>query len=135
LFNPELKDSDLLEEITKWQTTNLSSGAMARIALAGRISNNSEGRVLITFPNGEARNITAGPSSEISKAVIEVFSLSFLHNPAVLWLSTSDAKVQYTDDGLASKMGLKIRADQNLPDIILADLGPSDPLLLFVEVV
>ncbi|RZK19792.1 MAG: restriction endonuclease [Flavobacterium sp.] len=135
LFNPQLTDSNLLEEISKWQTANLSSGAMARIALAGRVSNNSEGRVLVTFPNGEARNITAGPSSEISKAVIEVFSQSFLHNPAVLWLSTSDAKVQYTDDGLASKMGLKIRADQNLPDIILADLGPSDPLLLFVEVV
>ena len=135
LFNPELTDAELSDEISKWQAANLSSGAIARIALAGRISNDSEGRVLVTFPNGEARNITAGPSSEISKAVIEVFSPLFLHIPAVLWLSTSDAKVQYTDDGLALKMGLKIRADQNLPDIILADLGPSDPLILFIEVV
>jgi BsuBI/PstI restriction endonuclease domain len=30
---------------------------------------------------------------------------------------------------------LKIEADKNLPDIILADLGPTEPLIVFVEVV
>jgi hypothetical protein len=135
LFNPELTGEALNEEINKWQAANLSSGAIARIALAGRVSSDSDGRVSVKFPNGEVRNLTSGPSSEISKGVVEAFATSFLHNPAVLWLSTSDAKVQYTDDILASKMGLKIQADQNLPDIILVDLGPSDPLLLFVEVV
>ena len=38
-------------------------------------------------------------------------------------------------DDLARSIGLNIRADKDLPDIILADLGPSHPLLVFVEVV
>src|SRR3546814_7700948 len=32
-------------------------------------------------------------------------------------------------------IGLVIRAEKNLPDIVLADLGPKHPLLVFVEVV
>lgn len=32
-------------------------------------------------------------------------------------------------------ISLKIEADKNLPDMVLADLGPAEPLLVFVEVV
>jgi hypothetical protein len=39
------------------------------------------------------------------------------------------------DDQVASAIGLKIEPDKNLPDLILADLGPAEPLLVFVEVV
>ena len=39
------------------------------------------------------------------------------------------------DDALAQEIGLTIEPDRNLPDIILADLGPEEPLLVFVEVV
>jgi hypothetical protein len=39
------------------------------------------------------------------------------------------------DDSIASAIGLKIEQDKNLPDLILADLGPSNPLLVFVEIV
>ncbi|WP_295884124.1 BsuBI/PstI family type II restriction endonuclease [uncultured Thiohalocapsa sp.] len=44
-------------------------------------------------------------------------------------------KVVARDDELAAKIGLTIQADRDLPDLILVDLGPADPLLLFVEVV
>ena len=39
------------------------------------------------------------------------------------------------DDRLALDIGLTIEPDRNLPDLILVDLGPIDPLLVFVEVV
>ena len=36
---------------------------------------------------------------------------------------------------LARSIGLSIEAQKNLPDIILVDLGPAHPLLVFIEVV
>lgn len=135
LFNPSIAEEELESEIKSWQNTNLSASARARLSLASRTGNVIDGRVLVTFPNGEARNLSAGPSSEISKAVVEVFAKKFLKEPAVLWLSTSDAKVTFVDDAIAKTIGLEIEADKNLPDLILADLGTPDPLLVFVEVV
>ncbi|HEX5321874.1 MAG TPA: BsuBI/PstI family type II restriction endonuclease, partial [Stellaceae bacterium] len=92
-------------------------------------------RVLVTLPNGETRQMEAGPSSVITKAVLEVFALRFLENPAVLWVSESGNKVIQRDDRLAQELGLKIEADRLLPDTILVDLGPSEPLIVFVEAV
>jgi hypothetical protein len=135
LFDPELNSVSLEKNIKLWQEHNLSAGARTRISLAGRSAKVGSGRILVTFPNGEARNLSAGPSSEISKSVVEIFAPAFLQDPAVLWLSTSDAKVTYVDDVIASSIGLKIEADKNLPDIILVDLGKKDPLLVFIEVV
>jgi len=63
-----------------------------------------------------------GPSSLISRAVIQDFAPRFLAHPAVLWLSESSNKVVARDDDVASRIGLKIETDRNLPDIILADL-------------
>jgi len=135
LFNPDVTESDFFAAVKHWQERNLSASARTRISLAGRSSRASTGRVLVTFPNGEARNLSAGPSSDISKAVVEVFAPAFLLEPSVLWLSTSDAKVAYLDDAIASTIGLNIKADKDLPDIILVDLGKREPLIIFVEVV
>ena len=76
-----------------------------------------------------------GPSSVITKAVVEDFAKRFLEKPAVIWLSESRRHVVARDDALAQEIGLTIQPDKNLPDVILADLGPSEPLLVFVEVV
>ncbi len=76
-----------------------------------------------------------GPSSIISKAVVEEFAPRFLKNPGVIWLSESRNQVVARDDQLAQAIGLTIQPDRNLPDIILVDLGPSEPLVVFVEVV
>ena len=53
----------------------------------------------------------------------------------MIWLSESRSRVVARDDRLAQEIGLTIQPDRNLPDLILVDLGPSDPLLVFVEVV
>lgn len=79
--------------------------------------------------------MASGPSTDISKAVIEVFAPRFLDKPGVIALSENGNKVVARDDELARAIGLTIPADKSLPDIVLVDLGPSHPLLVFVEVV
>ncbi len=135
LFDPDLDEGALAQAISAFQAKHLSKSALARvnIMLAGAAGKTSG--VLVTFPNGETRQLAPGPSSIISRAVIEVFAEAFLEKPAVIWLSESGNKVVVRDDAIANAIGLKIDASANLPDLILADLGPADPLIVFVEVV
>ena len=135
LFNPGLAGEALDSAITQWRDENLSSGALARVEILRRGGIAQAGTVLVTFPGGEARHMEPGPSSVISKAVVEEFAPRFLERPAVIWLSESRNHVVKRDDDLAKAIGLTIESDRNLPDLILADLGPADPLLVFVEVV
>jgi hypothetical protein len=135
LFNPALQSDALEKAIGDFQTKHLSKSALARVSimLAGAAGNAAG--VLITFPNGETRQLAPGPSSIISQAVIEIFAKLYLETPAVLWLSESGNKIVVRDDRIANAIGLKIEADKNLPDLIIADLGPAEPLIVFVEVV
>ena len=153
LLDPALTGDALDASILAWQERHLSAGALARVRLRGRAggAGGVEGgggggpppppaaaagsKVLVTLPNGEARQMEAGPSSVITKAVVEVFARRFLVDPAVLWISESGNKVVQRDDALARSLGLNIEADRMLPDLILVDLAPTDPLLVFVEVV
>lgn len=135
LFDPHLNGDDLQSAINKFQQTHLSKSALTRVSIMRSGAASGISGVLVTFPNGETRQLAQGPSSVIAQAVIEVFTNKFLESPSVLWLSESGNKVLARDDKLASDIGLKIEADRNLPDLILVDLGPADPLIVFVEVV
>ena len=135
LFDPALAGEALQARITAWQAEALNKGALARLAIVRRGAGVSADQVLVTFPNGETRRMKPGPSSEITKAVVEVFATTFLTDPAVVFLSESGNKVVARDDELARSIGLTIQADKNLPDTILVDLGPAHPLLVVVEVV
>jgi hypothetical protein len=135
LFDPTLNDSAFKAAATAWQADALSKGALARIALVRQGAAAGGSRVLVTFPNGETRRMAVGPSTVITKAVIEVFAPRFLQSPAVLFVSESGNKVVARDDDLARRIGLEIRSDKNLPDTILVDLGPANPLIVFVEAV
>lgn len=136
LFDPHLTGDALHARLRAWQDSHLSTAALNRITLIrrGAVAGPDQG-LLVSFPNGETRRLAAGPSSVITKAVIETFAPRFLQHPAVLWLSESGNKVVARDDALARDIGLSIAADRVLPDIILVDLGPDRPLLVFVEVV
>jgi hypothetical protein len=135
LFDPEITGVELETAVAAFQAKHLSKTALARVSivLAGAAAGQSG--VLVTFPNGTTRSLAPGPSSIISRAVIEVFAKLFLEHPAVLWLSESGSKVVMQDDKLANSLGLKIEPDKNLPDLILADLGQDGAMLVFVEVV
>lgn len=135
LFVPGLSAEALEARILAWQNKHLNAGALARIAIVRRGAAAGGDHQLVTFPNGETRRMSAGPSSDISKAVVEVFAPTFLAKPGVITLSESGNKVVARDDELAKAIGLTIPADRSLPDIVLVDLGPVHPLLVFVEVV
>ncbi len=135
LFDSVLSGKQLERAIAEWREANLSRGALARIAIIRRGAVAPEGRVLVTFPNGETRHMEPGPSSIISRAVVEEFTHRFMEDPGVLWLSESRNQVVARDDELAQAIGLEIEPGRNLPDLILVDLGPAQPLLVFVEVV
>lgn len=135
LFDPAVQGENLEAAIGKFQASNLSKGALARIAIMRAGASVKTAGVLVTFPNSETRQLAPGPSSFIAKAVIENFARRFLQDPAVLWLSESGNKVVVRDERIAAAIGLRIEPDKNLPDLILADLGPRDPLLVFVEIV
>jgi len=135
LFDPSLTDVALDQAIINFQNKHLSKSALARVSLIQAGATASKTGVMVQFPSGETRKLAPGPSSIISRAVVEDFAPTFLQTPAVLWLSESGNKVVTRDDGIAASIGLKIEADKDLPDLILVDLGPPDPLIIFVEVV
>jgi len=135
LFDPKLQGAELETAITSWRDSALSPGALMRINLMLQGATVGKEDVLITFPNGDTRRMRPGPSANITKAVIEVFAPRFLEQPVVIATSDSAEKVTTLDEARAKAIGLSIKADQNLPDIILVDLGPKDPLLVFIEVV
>ena len=127
LFDPALTDAKFRAAATAWQASALNQGTLARIALIRHGAAAGGSYVLVTFPSGETRRMTPGPSTDITKAVIEVFAPRFLQSPAVLFVSESGNKVVARDDNLAQTIGLKIQSDENLPDTILVDLGPAPP--------
>jgi hypothetical protein len=137
LFDEKISERTLKRKIRTWQKRHLSPGALARIQILKRgvVAAAGDSGVMVTFPNNETRMMAPGPSSVISKAVVEDFAARFLSAPGVLFLSESGNKVVARDDTLARAIGLHIRADRNLPDIILVDIGPKNPLLVFIEVV
>ena len=120
---------------------NLSPAALARVAIVRRGAVSQDAQVPVRLPNGEVRNMAPGPSSQITKAVLEEFVPRFLVQPGLIWLSESGNQVVAQDDELARAIGLTIEPDLNLPDLILVDLkadgdnAPDRILLVFVEVV
>lgn len=135
LFDPSLDEATFLAKAEAWREKHLNTGALARIAINRRGAVEAGERVLVIFPNKETRALVPGPSTDITKAVVEVFAPTFLTKPGVISLSESGNKVVARDEQLAKSIGLSIAPDKNLPDIVLVDLGPQHPLLVFVEVV
>jgi hypothetical protein len=123
--------------ISQWQSAHLTKTALSRINLIrrGAIQSTSSERVKVTFPNGETRLMRPGPSTVITRAVIEEFAPTFLREPGVIFLSESGDKVVARDDQLAEAVGLHLDYAKNLPDAILADVATASPKVIFVEVV
>jgi hypothetical protein len=135
LFDPNVSGNELQTLMATWRSTHLSTSALHRVALVRAGAAQSPDDFIVTFPNRETRRLTPGPSSVISKAVIEQFATKFLANPAVLLLSESANKVVARDEVLAKRIGLSLAADRVLPDIVLVDLCEPETLIVFVEVV
>ena len=77
LFDPALSGKELEKATETWREQHLSATALARTVLLRRGAATTGEGVLVTFPNGETRRMAPGPSSVISKAVIEEFKSKF----------------------------------------------------------
>jgi hypothetical protein len=135
LFDPTLVGQRLERAITAFQLKHLSKSTLARLAIVREGATSRTSGMLVRFPSGETRKLAPGPSSSITRSVVEQFAPRFLGDPAILWLSESAKRRSIRDDRIANAIGLKIDASRNLPDLILADLRPADPIIVFVEVV
>lgn len=135
LMSSELVGSELSRRLEKWRDGHLSKSARSRISLLRRGLGKDGQRVLITLPGGETRSIEPGPSAPLTKAVVEEFATRFLRDPVVLLISESANKVGYEDREQLSLAGLNIDPKSTLPDVVLMDVDPDPPLLVFVECV
>lgn len=129
-----LPQEEFEERVERWRESHLAAAALARVRIMQQ-RHTRDGQVPVDLPNGERRVMEAGPSSEITKAVVEEFATRFLHSPAVLWISASGRKVIAHDDRLMADLGLPIDQQRLLPDLVLADLGSRATKLFFVEIV
>lgn len=137
LFNPNFSKKEFQTAAVKWQENYLSVAALTRIKLRNRstLAGKKTSKILVHLPNGEIRRMEPGPSSILTKAVIEEFSTRFMSDPAIIFISESGNKVVVDDYELAQSLGMTIHTDRTLPDIIMADIAPEKPLIIFIEVV
>ncbi len=135
LFDPALTPGDFETAAAAWRENRLTPNALAMVKVLQIAASGAKAKVQVTLPNNEARVLAPGLSSIIAKAVIEVFAPRFLTNPAVLWISESGNKVVEKDDKFLQALGIKIKPEKLLPDVVLADTGGSDLLFVFAEIV
>lgn len=134
LCDPGLTGSKLDAAMETWRQEHLSKASLARVALL-RTGAGSEDGVSVRLPNEEVRRLSAGPSSLLTKSVVEVFAPRFLEQPAVILMSESAKKVSYQDERMLKIVDLDIDGISTLPDLVLADIGRNPLLLVFVECV
>lgn len=135
LFHPSLQDTELDEAIETWRSLHLNKLALARMALLRRGATQSAENIVVNLPNGSTRQIPQGPSSVIMKAVVEEFAPRYLYDPAVVLMSESGEKILLQEAVLSDAIGLQIKPDRLLPDVVLFDLNSQKELLVFVEIV
>ncbi|HVR95657.1 MAG TPA: BsuBI/PstI family type II restriction endonuclease [Thermoanaerobaculia bacterium] len=135
LFHPDITGEDLQKAIVSWRQKHLSPAELARLALARSGAGAKNENILVYLPSGETRRLAPGPSSLLTKAVVEEFASRFLNNPAVVMISESAKKMTFQDEQLARAIGLTIPVSKTLPDLILVDLDSNPPMLVFVECV
>jgi hypothetical protein len=135
LFAPDLQNETLALALADWRNRHLDPLSLARLELLRQDAASATDRVEVVFPNRTIRRLSHGPSSLLSKAVVEVFAPAFLFKPAVLLLSESGDKIVAQEERMMASIGLRIDRAKLLPDIILFDVEPNRELLVFVEVV
>lgn len=110
LFRVDLSEREFRRVAGEWQQRYLSAPGLARIRLRerGALAGGRSMRVLVTLPSGETRTMAPGPSSVVTKAVVEDFAVRFLIEPAIVLISEPGNKIIAEDDKVARSLGLEI---------------------------
>ena len=137
LFDPALADEELEEAVTTWQNKHLDPMTLKRMKLLASGVMAKEGQVTVNLPTtGKTLRLAAGEASSITKDVCEVLAKKMCVGPVVVHVSLSDMKLFKELEGEAEAVGLKFNANAELPDVVFADIGHEDGMLVtFVEVV
>ena len=134
LFDSTLKADELESAIETWRSHHLAPATLQRMAIKATGILAAQGDLVIDMPDGARMRMTAGPSSNILKALIESYAPRWLDRPAVLWISVSDRQTHPYFVELAASAGLRFDPQELLPDLILADLGER-LRIVFCEIV
>lgn len=139
LFRPSLQDAALEAEAAGWRARHLSPGALARTALVRVSASTASANIAVQCPKGPSIILPPGPSTTITKAVVEDFSKTFLGDPRVAWVSDSKMKEVFRNAPLETSLRIKLNVASLLPDVVLVDVQPpgrpNGILIVFVEVV
>ena len=134
LFSTELVEDELDRLITAWRRSHLRRSDLARVELNRRGVGTTD-HPLVHLPTGETRRLVAGPSADLTIAVVEELAPTFLRQPGVILISQSAKKLTYEDRDLARSIGFSIDPAALLPDLLLVDLGGEELTFVFVECV
>jgi hypothetical protein len=132
LFDANLPEDQLEEQIEVWQDDHLGPVGLARRAIT-RQREQAGHAVVVQLPTGAQRMLRPGDSSLILKGIIEKLVYRIMDEPAVLAISESARKVDVVDKELLDGLGIVIKADRLLPDALLFDASPGR--FWFVEAV
>ncbi|MBT2289497.1 hypothetical protein J7E73_10205 [Paenibacillus albidus] len=131
LLNPSLVGEELDELITIWRVAHLAKGALI---LQGLREQELRSEIFVEF--GHVKHpMSPGKSSVLTKAAVEDFAHNFMEKPEVLLISESAEKVHWQFGKLLERLKLAINPKKTLPDLIIAETGPSGFRLVFIEIV
>lgn len=130
LFNPNLDGEALQTAVDDWIDTHMSSSAKVRASLANKRARSALA-ISVRFPDGSARDLAPGKSSEIIQGVVEGWATLRLIDPAVLAISEPGDKIHTADAAVFSAAGISVDVSSLLPDVLIADLG-TDPMEIWV---
>jgi hypothetical protein len=130
LFDPQLTGSELDAAILAWVEKFMSRSGRARANVA-RARAQAKVRVTVSIPGHENRELKPGESSLLIKGAIETWAPSRLADPAILAISESADKMNFSDGKMLESIGLSIDVTKLLPDLLMVDVGP-DPIEFWV---
>lgn len=137
LFDPALEGEALESAVAAWQDKHLDTMTLKRMRLLAKGVQAKEGQVEVTLPTtGKTLRLAAGDASTITKDVCEVLARKMCVGPVVVHVSLSDMKLFRELEGEAEAIGLTFNANAELPDVVFADVGCEEGMVVtFVEVV
>lgn len=142
LFAQSVSQEELQIKIAEWQRSHLTRAALGATALR---KSETGVRLKVRIPNDRLiseMNLPPGKSSSIIKEIIEKFANTFLNEPHVIAISTSESPFLPIDAQVIQIINLdfsSVAKQKILPDVILWDKfqknGRAENLLIFIEVV
>lgn len=131
LFNPALTGDALGVAIDAWLATHTDVGTRLRTSTY-RQREQGLHAVDVTLPSGVVRRLAPGDASLILKGVIEQWAPARMGDPVVLAISEPGDQVYVVDERELARLNITIDRANVLPDALLADIRPAQPVEFWV---